>query len=924
MNKKLAFLLILCLCCFSFKITAQVINAGTISGKVIDKNTGIGLELAVVNLFKDKDSVVLGTVITNKIGDFKINIKNTGKYELKISFIGYESLIRYVNLSARQASVDLGTIELMGGINLNTVVVNGGIVPLRIKKDTLEYDARAFKTAPNANLENLMRKLGGIEVDPYGNIKIHGLELSKVTVEGKKFFGDNYKIATQNLPADAISKIQVIESKTEEAIKSGIDDGKREKVINLVLKDEKKGGYFGSGNLAGGTNNRYLVSGNINHFNEKLQLNLLLMSNNNNQTYSVGEVGGFSGNNFGKGAVSGEANGVAFGRISQGLTATNSSALNFSKDWGKRIKNNLRSFYIGSLIDTKSDVQSYIQNIQTERTFLNDTHTLRENDNQSHSISFDFSSTIDSLNSYYISPTFGIEKSSSISNLFTGTANANGSLINKVNQNLYNNAFRPSISGFLSFRHKLRKNKGSYNFSLSQSYSKNQIDYFNINRTDFYNLDVLNSTVLINQLQNSNTLNSMLNFRGQLSYIISKDKKTSLLANGGVINSIRNADQLTFGYNPLNDRYEIVVPDLTNIYKNILTQKDVSLGINRSNSKTTFIATANLQAITLNGEINGNGQNFELKRNYLAILPRITFSYRTESRKSISFNINSNLSTPSLSDLQPVQNNLNQLYIREGNPLLKPAKNYSAQLSYNTFNVKNNSYANYGIYYSINADQFSTNNIFDESNAITYVKPINVNGGYSITANASYGGPIKKIKGLNINYGFSTSSQISINYINNLKNNTESNSLGANVGLNYSYKEILVLSFSNYSNYIDTRNSIRDNINNSYFKITNSGNFSYEFAKKWRVASDLNYQANLGRKDYFNQSMFLANAGIQRFLMPKDQLILEFKGYDLFNQNSNILRSFTANRVEDTQSINLRRYFLVKLTYKVNKIQSKK
>jgi len=923
MNLKLALCLTFLSCFFSLTIFAQMKTSGTITGRIVEASTGMALQSAVVKLFKEKDTVAFATVLTDKSGYFNVIVQRLDKYELKVSFVGYVSVAKLINLSSLSPTVDLGKIALKDGIDLNVVTVTGTIIPLKIKKDTLEYDTRAFKTAPNANVENLMRKIGGIEVDPYGNIKVHGVDLSKIMVGGKKFFGDNYKIATQNLPSEAIAKIQVIESKTEESIRSGIDDGKREKVINLVLKDDKKGGYFGSMSLASGTSERYLASANVNHFNENLQVNLLLMSNNNNQSYSVGEVGGFSGNDFGAGAVSGEVNGIAFGRISQGLTKTNATALNFSRGWGKKVKNSISSYYIGSFVDSKTDLKSDIQNIQTNRTFLNGIHTAKETDNQSHSLSFEFNSTIDSLTSFYFSPTLGLEKSNSIANLLTSTTNADGSPINKAVQNIDNHTYQPSIGGFLSFRHKLRKGKGSYNFSLGHSYSKNDADNFNLNQTQFFSDDVLSSALLINQLQQNNNLNTSFNFRGQLSRVVSRDKNSSLLLNASIINSNRDANQYTFDYNPLNDNYEIVVADLTSVYKNELTHKDLAIGFNRSNAKTTFIATANLQAVNLDGELASNGQLNHLERNYLAVLPRLTFSYRTASRKSISFNVNANLNIPSITDLQPVQNNLNRLYIREGNPLLKPAKNYSAQLSYNTFNVKTNRYANYGINFLLNVDQMSTANVFEEATAITYVKPINVDGGYSVSGNAGYGGPIKGLRGLSINYGASASRQLSVNYINNQKNNTTSLSLGGNASFNYSFKESLVLSLSNYSNYIDTRNSVQQTVNNSYFRLNSTGNLSFEFVKKWRLASSLNHQANLGRNDDFNQQMLLVNVGIQRFLMPQDQFVLELKCYDLFDQNSNISRIFSANRIEDTQSLNLRRYFLMKLTYKVNKIQVK-
>jgi hypothetical protein len=919
MKRKITFFFTAFLCCFYACVNAQVKSSYTVTGKVSESSTGAPLAFAIVKLVEKQDSTKVTTALTNKLGVFKIENQPSGNYEVKISFVGYETVTNVISLNTTSKTIDLGIISLKKGINLNEVVVNGIIAPVKIKRDTLEYDARAFRTAPNANTESLLKKVAGIDVDLYGNIKIQGLDLSKVTVEGKKFFGDNYKIATQNLPADAISKIQIIDSKTEQSKISGIDDGKREKVINLVLKDDKKGGYFGSVSIAGGTSDRYLTSGSINHFKENLQLNLLLMSNNNNQSYSVGEASSFSGNNFGAGAISGEANGVAFGRISQGLTKTNSSALNFAKQWGAKGKHSIHSNYIGSLIDTKTDQQSAIQNILTDNVFLTNKTIGRNNNSQNHGISVDYRSTIDSLTSLYVSTNGSLDKQDAISAITSLTMDAKNQPVNNASQDIVNQSNRPAFNGYLSFNRKLKQRKGAYAISINQDFSESNADNYNVNTTFYYLNSPINSSVLINQLLNNDNRNATFTFRGQLSRVLSKDQKTSLLTNAGFVNSLRRADQYTLDYNPLNDRYEVIVPALTSNYKNRLTQRDMQVGLNRSNSKTTVIASASLQSVTLHGTV----QDKEITRNYFAVLPRFTFSYRSDSRKSISFTLSSSLGVPTISDLQPVQNNLNQFYIREGNPLLKPSKSYSTQLSYNTSNIKTGSYAFYRVYFNLYQHNFSTSTIFDEQTAISYVKPINVSGNYSATLDFTFRQPIKLFKGLNLDYGVNATKQNSINYINYVKNNTGGNIIGINAGLNYNYKDALMLSFSNRTSYIDTRNSVREAADNSYFRLMNTGNLNYGFTKKWRLTADLSQQTNIGRNDNFNQNVSLVNAGIQRSLMPKDQFIIEVKGYDLLNQNSNIMRTFSANRIEDVQSVNLRRYFLLRLTYKVNKIKSK-
>jgi hypothetical protein len=298
-SMKLIYVLLsaLFICFYTNLAMGQVSPPYSITGKLIDNKSRQSLDSCFVELLKVRDSVVVKSVNANKSGEFKISNVTAGTYYIKLSRIGYLSILKAITVNGRERSLNMGTISLEKSIELKEVNIVGKADPVVIKKDSIEYDAGSFKTTPDANVEQLIKKMPGIDVDQAGNIKAQGEAVNRLTVDGREFFGSDPKMATKNLPADAIAKVQVIDSQTKDAQRRGIDDGKREKVMNLVLKEDKKGGIFGNVSVAGGTGEHYSASTNVNYFTDKKQVNLILLSNNMNQAYAAEDVGNLTGSN---------------------------------------------------------------------------------------------------------------------------------------------------------------------------------------------------------------------------------------------------------------------------------------------------------------------------------------------------------------------------------------------------------------------------------------------------------------------------------------------------------------------------------------------------------------------------------------------------------------------------------------------------
>lgn len=336
---------------FSTTLLAQ--NRFDLQAQVVD-TLGQPLNSATVMLLHQKDSVMANFGLTDSEGLFSIKKIEAGQYILQITYIGYENYSKNIELNPTTGNLDLGQIILKPAIaNLNEVTVTEQHIPLRMNDDTLEYNANAFQTRPGAVVEDLLKKLPGVEVDRQGNIRAQGEQVQQVMVDGEEFFGNDPKIATKNLPADAVDKVQVFDRKSDFAEFSGIDDGNEQKTINLQLKDDKKKGYFGNITAGYGTEDRYAGKFNVNRFGKKMQTSVIGMANNiNEQGFSfndyinfMGGIGNLIAGGGGAVRLNSSDIGIPLGMNQNGITTTWAGGANLSYKLSKKTKLNGSYFY---------------------------------------------------------------------------------------------------------------------------------------------------------------------------------------------------------------------------------------------------------------------------------------------------------------------------------------------------------------------------------------------------------------------------------------------------------------------------------------------------------------------------------------------------------------------------------------------------
>ncbi|MGN7988155.1 outer membrane beta-barrel protein [Pedobacter sp. 22226] len=916
------------LCVLSTKVFAQ--QAGNINGKIIDRKTDQPIEYVGIILSNKADSTKKVGVVTNKAGEFSFNTVANGDYKIRISAMGYNSITKNISVSGK--AINLGTLKLEeDAIALKDVAVSGRYATATVKKDTLEFNADAYKTRPNAAVEDLLKKLPGVTVDKDGSILVQGQKVTRLTVDGKDFFGTDPKTATKNLPADAIAKVQLIDSKTQEAKATGIDDGQREKVLNLTIKEDKKKGWFGNANLAGGTTDKYGSYLSANHFNKNLQFAVLGMSNNTNDaSFGYDDLSSFSGGNIGNifappagGSFSINSNngkttiggsGV-FDNNAIGLYTTHSGGVNYSNSWGKNNKLAISGSYFTYFSSGLGNKLSNIQDLSSGDILRTLDNTDRNSDNQAHRFNFKAEYHPDSLTDMVFRPNVILNNTTNINNrIFNANFDATGKA-NDGTQYYNQHNFTPSLFGEFTVLRRLSNKKGSFSLRLNGTQNTFNSDWLNQSLLNQY----INGGITVTNInQQANQENASKTYTINGNYARQLNQKWSANLAYGYTRSIVDAQQITFDYNPTTDRYETIVPSLTNTFDNRNTQQVAGLGFIYTGKDWTYNFGLNAQESLLNANVFNNvGANIgNIEKSYYNLLPRLTVNFKNKANQTIAINYRASVNLPSVTDLQPVQNNTNPLYQRIGNPDLEARKNHRLSVNFNTFSPDNNHYWNGYFLYNLAFDD--TGNDITYNNGIQTVKPINVNGNYYLRAGTYFGMP-SKLKGLRMNYGANFFTEHRTNLISGAKNITNRFEIGPNINWSYDIDDKFNAGIFAYVGYTKVNNTAESAIDNKYFSLENTLNLSYEFIKDLRVEADVNHIGSAGRADGFNNNYFLLNAGINKYLM-KRRVTLSLKGFDILNQNTSIDRIVNSSRIEDVRYNNITRYFYLSLNYKLTKV----
>lgn len=871
---------------------------------------------ATVLLLTQKDSSLVQFAASNVQGFFQLKNIPKGDFIFKITYVGYATYIKKISIHPEiSTEIDLGKIKLTPQSKLlSEVVVKSEKDPVTIKRDTIEFNASSFKTKANANVEDLLKKMPSIEVGNDGTITAQGEQVQQVLVDGKEFFGQDPTLATRNLPANAVDKVQVYNKKSDQTVFSGVDDGQRTKTINLSLKEEKRHAYFGNDMGGAGTNNRFQAKASINRFDHGNQLSFLGMGNNvNQQGFSFGDYANFTGNTGGGGNNNSGAT-VNTG-LQSGIVTNYAGGLNSNRTSNNgNTKVNASYFYnhLDQYITTNTHRINYLPNDSTKSSTYNFDQTTTQNsitDNHRGNITIDHK--IDSANSIKFNANVAYTVSSQP--LFS-----TGKTMNVGNTALQNENFRTTTSNgnnatltsYLLLRHRFKKKGRTVSSNFSFAYADNVSKGTLLSSTVEY-LSTGTVTTPANQL-NTQTLTSPT-YGVVVSYTEPLGGRKYLEFNYNFSNDINHINREVLNVNDVGQTS--LNTQLSNKYRSnyLYNKPGFNFRINRDNYN--FSVGAGLQETHLNGLLIL--QNFPIDRQFQMIQPSLHFNYDFSEYKRWRLDYTSNMQEPTVSQLQPIINNTDPLNLTVGNPQLSPAYAHNVRSNFSFFDPSRflNVFALITANYTANA---ISNSQSVDKNLVRTTKPVNVANSVSWSGNFSLGIPVKKWNSrFNIGPNYLGSANASL--LNNIDNTIAQETIGGTARYNYTLGDVLILDLSANLSQQQTNYSFSPQQNQIYFNKTYTAEANITILKNYAFNTELNYFIYNSTTTHFHQAIPLWNMSVSRFVLKNNSGEIKIAGINLLNYGVSITQTATSNYLQQQTNNNLGRYLMISFTYALNK-----
>ncbi len=889
-----------------------------ISGTVTDANEHKPVYNAVVSLITPKDSILYEFTRTDSSGKFVLKNVPKGDYILMASQPYYGDLLD--NISVKKDE-EIPPIPLISkGTLLKEIIVKSG-APLRIKGDTTVYTADSFKVSANANVEELLKKLPGIQVDKDGTIKAMGETVQKVLVDGEEFFGDDPGMAVKNLRADAVKEVQVFDKKSDQAEFTGIDDGKTQKTINLKLKDNAKHGYFGKIDVAAGPQahieNRYNDNLMFSTFRGKRKLSAFLLNGNTGQDrLSWQDEQKYGGSDFNM-EMTDDGGIMFFGGGNNddepyvdprnGFMTNVNAGLQYFNKWDDKYSFNFTPRYNDQQYTNYT--QTFTQR-QVGDSVLNE-NSNTQNDVNRHNIKLKgiWDLKLDSNNSLKITANTNFYHTESENTVHSVSTGNTGTLKNSSDRTLNTNSDKAAISGNILFNHKFHKNRRTLSVRADWNFLDNKGITFLQSENQSY-LDGLPAGKQdLNQKKNYEQ--DTKNIGASVIYTEPLTKKLSMELGYRLAYNYGTNEQVTNTYSPVSGKYDALIDSLTNNFKQQIVQNIPSAKINFANKKLKMNVGAGFGFTAF--QLTDVTAKQDYDRNYVNFYPNATATYTYKPNHSIRFSYNGNTTQPTINQLQPLKNNNDYYNQYIGNPDLKPSFNNSFSINHNTYNFLKDVYSYFGTGINFTNNSITNNQIINIDSGKTITKPINVNGNISAYLYGGMGFKIKKIDtriGMNPQFNYSKY----VGMINNEKTVSKTVSPSLSIYASKEKQKKYELSISNNFAYNSSVTS-QNNTKIQYYTNDLSFNGTIYLKKVWSLSTDYDY--------YFRQKTFQTNSNLVTHIwnarfqrtFRNDEFTTYISVNDILNQNIGIDRTFYGTTYTETRNDRLQRYFLIGFTW---------
>lgn len=909
--------LFICACLLSF---TSVFSQSAIKGTIRDTLNKQNLSQAVVTLLRAKDSVMVKFVRTGAQGGFSVGNLKDGDYIMLITYPTYADYVENFSLQAGKDR-DFGTLPLITKANLlEEVIVRQRVAAIRVKGDTTEYRADSFHVGPNADAQELLRKLPGIQVNSKGEITAQGEKVQKVLVDGEEFFSDDPAVVTKNLRADAIDKVQTYDKKSDQAAFTGIDDGQRMKTINFQLKEDKKKGFFGK--VEAGTDFDRYSSGKamLNAFKGKRKISGYVTGDNTKfESLNWDENRNYAGetnvtteiNDDGGIMMYSQGDDFSYGR---GYPTSYTAGLHFSNKWNKDKHNSNNTYQYNNLNVTGITTTDMRNLLPGANSFNNRTVQDQVSDKKRHKLTSIYEWQIDSSSSLKLTVRASNVKGYTVSKYLGQSIDQNGNIVNESNRNTNGDDDNTMINNNIFWRKKFKKTGRTISLNSDINFNSRTQNSFLLAQNSFFDkTGTPVSSQTVDQLkvnkQDATTVNTLITYTEPMW------KNTFLVLNYRLNLNRNDAERNTFNKD-VSGKYTSLVDSLSNHFIFNTTGHLGSVNLRYNVKKLNFSVGSGLGSSTYHmKDLRKNTDRDVVFNNFI---PAASFNYTPKPQRRITLNYSGNTVNPTLAQIQPLIDNTDPLNITIGNENLKQSFRHNISFRASDYKVLKSRSVGINFNYSATDNAISNATSVDTLNRRVN-QAINVDGTYNWSASLNYGFEI--LPSLNLSFNAGPSKSRFVNYVNGIKNTTTNNNVNLGVYSGYWADKFINFWLNFNANYTNSVSSIQANTATKYWSYNTYSNLQFKF-KKLKLYVDVSLEGNFYQKTPAfagQQDVFVLSPTIRKVFTKSDAWEVKLLINDLLNQNQGISRSVSSNFQTATTYQTIQRYFMFSLVYNFNK-----
>jgi len=910
---------LLLLVCGAFIAFQSFSQANKISGSITDTSSGKKLSMAVISLIRTKDSTLSKFTRSNEQGSFELNNVPSGTYLFMVSYPGYAEYVDELTITTGNELQKNVTIIPRSKL-LEEIIIQQKVAAIKIKGDTTEYKADSFKVGPNANVQELLKRLPGLQVNAKGEITAQGQKVEKILVDGEEFFSDDPAVVSQNLRADVVDKVQVFDKKSEQAEFTGVDDGQKTKTINLELKEDKKKGYFGKVE-AGSDFDRYRNGkAMINSFKKKQKIAAYVTHNNTTfEGLNWNEQRNFGGSSNTNMEVTDDGGMMMWSygdefSDGQGLPTSTTAGLSYLNKWNKD-KNTINGSYQFNDQNVTGRNGSFTKTLLDDSSFSSTTTEVFNSFRRRNKLNTQFDWQLDSSATLKFKASGSLVNNSNTSEYTGFSVTDDNLMINDTKRTTTTDSENKDFTSELSFRKRLKKAGRTISYTGNFSNNARVGEGFLFSENNFY--DKAGQFLRQQDIDQKKTNNeNQQTFQNSLVYTEPLSKKWNLELTYRNNFSQNNAERNTLEKPVSNDKYTEIVDTLSNHFLFKTTDHTGGFSFRFAGKKiTTSFGTAVGRTRFNLDELNkGTNRNIA----FTNLLPRASFRFAPKKQRSFTLSYNGSTQNPTLQQINPIIDNSDPLNITIGNENLKQAFRHNFNFSMSDYKIikSKNLYVNASFSFVNNA---ITNSNFIDSIGRRINQTINTNGNYNGYMWAMYG--FELFKGVNFN--ISTNSNISrfVNKVNNQPNISDNYSTGLGFGISRWSDKWISFNFNVQPTYNFSKSSINKSREIKYWSMNTYPYVSMRF-KKQKLYFDLESNISLYQKTetFANQrNVFFVTTSLRRTFTKSDAFEAKITVNDVFNQNLSVRRNISSNFISENTFQNIRRFWLLTLTWNFTK-----